>query len=429
MLHTLDSKTLFETFLTNILNPYHNHHIYNLFSNRITFSFFNTEVFNFYSQQWWITRIHLTLLPMTLAMLSWLMLKLLQPKMEAWIRETLLKGKAQYSWPPWHSQFISGAFDFENIIYFLYETRYFNEEVNCTEPSPSVSVPCLDLKIKQTQLPDNAKDVITANEFLKRINEMMGANNWKEKVAYHTFALSLWYSVNTWLTSILRKPRMTKRCRLPWSFVWGWIVRSFIQLCHFFKYFAIIAVPFFKLTWKDSDYKSCRMPPDALQAHLHQKQLTSEPVIAFSKADKTYYTFIMDASTGTADNTGGLGVIITQVEELENHLAISFASAKFKDYEKNFSRYLLQAAAAVWGMDVFKVYAGEKAILFTRRILFEKNGYLLSTGFSLLLWSMALWFSTEKPPTSLLTIYCSCLHFKLLPWKILFQFLIFSNRI
>jgi hypothetical protein len=132
------------------------------------------------------------------------------------------------------------------------------------------------------------------------------------------------------------------------------------------------------------------MPPDALQAHLHQKQLTSEPVIAFSKADKTYYTFIMDASTGTADNTGGLGVIITQVEELENHLAISFASAKFKDYEKNFSRYLLQAAAAVWGMDVFKVYAGEKAILFTRRILFEKNGYLLSTGFSLLLWSMAL---------------------------------------
>jgi hypothetical protein len=97
MLHTLDSKTLFETFLTNILNPYHNHHIYNLFSNRITFSFFNTEVFNFYSQQWWITRIHLTLLPMTLAMLSWLMLKLLQPKMEAWIRETLLKGKAQYS--------------------------------------------------------------------------------------------------------------------------------------------------------------------------------------------------------------------------------------------------------------------------------------------------------------------------------------------
>ncbi len=30
----------------------------------------------------------------------------------------------------------------ENIIYLYYKTTYLNEEVNCTESSPSVSVPC-----------------------------------------------------------------------------------------------------------------------------------------------------------------------------------------------------------------------------------------------------------------------------------------------
>jgi hypothetical protein len=28
-------------------------------------------------------------------------------------------------------------------MYLFYKTSYPNEEVNCTEPSPSVSVPCL----------------------------------------------------------------------------------------------------------------------------------------------------------------------------------------------------------------------------------------------------------------------------------------------
>jgi hypothetical protein len=30
----------------------------------------------------------------------------------------------------------------ENIIYHFYNTSYLNEEVNCTDPSPSVSTPC-----------------------------------------------------------------------------------------------------------------------------------------------------------------------------------------------------------------------------------------------------------------------------------------------
>jgi hypothetical protein len=32
------------------------------------------------------------------------------------------------------------------LFYGLYKTSYFNEEVNCTEPSPSVSIPGFDIE-------------------------------------------------------------------------------------------------------------------------------------------------------------------------------------------------------------------------------------------------------------------------------------------
>jgi len=35
----------------------------------------------------------------------------------------------------------------ENIIFLFYKTSFHNEEVNCTEPFPSVSIPCLDIKL------------------------------------------------------------------------------------------------------------------------------------------------------------------------------------------------------------------------------------------------------------------------------------------
>jgi hypothetical protein len=56
-------------------------------------------------------------------------------------KEFLNKGKDQYSWPPSTFQFRSAAFHTETT--FFNKTTYLNKEVNCTEPSPSVKVPCL----------------------------------------------------------------------------------------------------------------------------------------------------------------------------------------------------------------------------------------------------------------------------------------------
>jgi hypothetical protein len=38
----------------------------------------------------------------------------------------------------------------ENIIYFFYNTSCLNEEVNCTEPSRRVSLPCLPITVLST---------------------------------------------------------------------------------------------------------------------------------------------------------------------------------------------------------------------------------------------------------------------------------------
>jgi len=70
-------------------------------------------------------------------------------------------------------------------------------------------------------------------------------------------------------------------------------IQSFVELCNFFrmhiKDFSLIAAPLFKLTRKNSGYKSRPLPEKALKAfYTLQKQLTSEPVMAFPKSDQQY---------------------------------------------------------------------------------------------------------------------------------------------
>ncbi len=74
--------------------------------------------------------------------------------------------------------------------------------------------------------------------------------------------------------------------------------------------------------------------------------------MAFPKLD-CQYALITDAATGTSDTPGGLGTILTQVDKDGNFHAISFASRHLKDNEMNYLPFLLEAAAAVLGMDFF----------------------------------------------------------------------------
>jgi hypothetical protein len=61
------------------------------------------------------------------------------------------------------------------------------------------------VKVQQNKLPEfwgqKDKDSITANEFVKRVDKMMSANNWSDKIAFDNSGLALKGSANTWLDS------------------------------------------------------------------------------------------------------------------------------------------------------------------------------------------------------------------------------------
>jgi RNase H-like domain found in reverse transcriptase len=137
--------------------------------------------------------------------------------------------------------------------------------------------------------------------------------------------------------------------------------------------------PLFQLTRKNLGYKSMPLPEAALQAfYALQKQLTSEPVMAFPKADQQY-ALVTDAATRTADTPGGLRAILTQVDKYGQFYAILFASRQLKDHMKNHSPFLLEAPAAVWGMDFFNEYLrGKQFILYTDHKPLEKLSHLHS---------------------------------------------------
>jgi hypothetical protein len=158
-------------------------------------------------------------------------------------------------------------------------------------------------------------------------------------------------------------------------------IRSFVRFCNFFrthiKDFALIMAPLFKLTWKDSGYKSGPLPEEAMQAFYSlQKKLTSELVMALPKSD-WQYALITDAATGTTNMPRGQGAILTQVDKDGQFYPISFASRQLKDHKKNYCPFLLEAATAVGGMDFFNEYhRGKQSILYTYHKPLEKLGHL-----------------------------------------------------
>ena len=159
------------------------------------------------------------------------------------------------------------------------------------------------------------------------------------------------------------------------------MVRSFIGLCNFFrthiKNFAIISQPLTKLTRKDSNFKGGTLPPDAMRAFLQLKlALTSEPVVAYPRADR-HYALIVDASTGNATTEGGLGAILAQVDERGTFHVISYRSRQLIKHERNYSPFLLEMAAAVWGMDFYNEYLkGKQFTLYTDHKPLEKLSHL-----------------------------------------------------
>ena len=156
-------------------------------------------------------------------------------------------------------------------------------------------------------------------------------------------------------------------------------VRQFLGLCNFFrqhiKQFALKSHPLTVLTRKDCSWKNGPLPSEALKAFKElQTCLTSEPLVAFPRKD-CQYALITDAATGDDIHPGGMGAILTQVDKDNKFYVIAYASKKLEKHEKNYTPFLLEMHAAVWGMEHFSHHLkGKRFLLFTDHKPLEKLG-------------------------------------------------------
>jgi ribonuclease HI len=82
-----------------------------------------------------------------------------------------------------------------------------------------------------------------------------------------------------------------------------------------------------------------------------------------------------DGALGKAANAGGLGAVLMQQGDNGNDRVIAYASRQLKGYEKNYSAFLLEMQAAVFGIKHFDVYLGGKQFtLFTNHKPMEMLG-------------------------------------------------------
>ncbi len=78
---------------------------------------------------------------------------------------------------------------------------------------------------------------------------------------------------------------------------------------------------------------------------------------------------------------GGLGAILTQINQAGEHCVIAYASRKLQKHECNYTPFSLEMQAAIWGMDHFGTYLrGRKFTLFTDHRPLEKLGNVRSSG-------------------------------------------------
>ena len=143
------------------------------------------------------------------------------------------------------------------------------------------------------------------------------------------------------------------------------------------KNFAQISAPLTALTRKDNEWKAGPLPMDAMKAFKEmQSILVSEPVMAYPRRNRPY-ALITDASLGDSDQKkpGGLGAILTQIDENGEHQVIAYASRKLVQHEKNYTPYLLEMQAAIWAMEHFDTHLrGRHFTLFTDHRPLEKLG-------------------------------------------------------
>jgi hypothetical protein len=153
-------------------------------------------------------------------------------------------------------------------------------------------------------------------------------------------------------------------------------IREFIGLCNYFRFlikdFSRWASPLTELTKRSNDWKGGELPDKAAGCFKYLKEtLCAIPVVGYPDNSGEFHLYT-DGCSGDKENRGGLGAVLMQMQEGQEKV-LAYASRGLKDHEGNYSAYLLELAAALFGIDHFDVYLrGRKFILFTDHKPLEK---------------------------------------------------------
>ena len=140
-------------------------------------------------------------------------------------------------------------------------------------------------------------------------------------------------------------------------------IKAFLGLAQYFGHhfpFQREAKHLSSLTRQDSEWKKGELPPRAKLAFERIKEmLVRRPLLSYPDYTKEFLLFT-DAATGQAGpgkdgkrTVGGVGAFLAQVNDDGKLVALGYAGRGLKSHENNYSAYLLELAAAVYGLDKF----------------------------------------------------------------------------
>ena len=125
---------------------------------------------------------------------------------------------------------------------------------------------------------------------------------------------------------------------------------------HMVYHYALLSGKLTRLLTKEANWKGPGLPETARAAFSELKRrLCQAPLLVFPRNDRPFI-LATDASTGDHSSPGGLGAVLTQLNDKGEEHVVSYASRSLRDHEKNYSTFLLEQLAASWAIDHYYVY-------------------------------------------------------------------------
>ena len=137
-------------------------------------------------------------------------------------------------------------------------------------------------------------------------------------------------------------------------------IRQFLGLANYFRgfirNFTEISAPLVALTTQSNSWKSGELNQMAMNAFNEIKsRLCQRPCLHFPDFNKEF-TLYCDAAVGDATHKGGLGAILTQIDEEGIVVPISYLSRTLKPHEEKMTAYALEMKAATWAIKNYHHY-------------------------------------------------------------------------